>query len=46
MDEAEQAKAYAQADFSVAHESFVDFFEEVFRRPAGRPCSRPGLRLR
>ena len=31
MDEAEQAKAYAQADFSVAHESFVDFFEAVFK---------------
>lgn len=31
MDESEQAKAYAQADFSVAHESFVDFFEAVFK---------------
>ena len=36
MEEAEQAKAYAQADFSVAHESFVDFFEGCFPgQPAG-----------
>ncbi len=30
MDEAEQARAYAEADFEAAHETIIDYFSRVF----------------
>ncbi len=36
MDEAEQARAYAEADFAVPHERFVDLYRECFPGDAPR----------